>query len=152
MQIDDTLKELNEIKVDWLMLADRAEVVGGKLYLMGGGWDRLGLNEIPGPYTFSIATAILVPWNQTNEPHKFEMSIMDEDSTEIVKMEGGFEAGRLPGSRRGHPVRVQLAFGVTLEFKRDGGYVIDGSVNGQLLHQTRFYVVDNSKMPPQLAV
>ena len=31
--------------IEWLILADAAEVVGGKLYLMGGGWDRLTVNS-----------------------------------------------------------------------------------------------------------
>ena len=29
------------MEVDWLILADSAQVTGGKLYMLGGGWDRL---------------------------------------------------------------------------------------------------------------
>ena len=30
-----------QVEVDFLQLADRAEVLEGKLYMMGGAWDRL---------------------------------------------------------------------------------------------------------------
>jgi len=34
------------MEVEWLILADAAQVVGNKLYLMGGGWDKLTINNV----------------------------------------------------------------------------------------------------------
>jgi len=39
------------MQLDFLILADRAEAVNGKLYLLGGAWDRLGLTSLPGQPT-----------------------------------------------------------------------------------------------------
>ena len=32
------------MEVEWLILADSAQVIGNKLYLLGGGWDQLAVN------------------------------------------------------------------------------------------------------------
>ena len=34
-------------EIDYLLVADRAEVVSGKLYLMGGSWDRITPPQFP---------------------------------------------------------------------------------------------------------
>src|SRR5688500_1930861 len=33
-----------QMEVEWLILADSAQVIGGKLFLLGGGWDVLTVN------------------------------------------------------------------------------------------------------------
>ena len=33
--------------IDYAIIADYAEVVGSKLYLMGGGWDTSTMPEVP---------------------------------------------------------------------------------------------------------
>ena len=48
--------------IEWLILADGAQVVGNKLYLMGGGWDKLQINGgFPKQHATGIALAIKVP-------------------------------------------------------------------------------------------
>ncbi len=56
------------ISLDYLLVADGADAVGGKLYLLGGGWDRLMVPQLPGPpaVPFAVALGINVPWNLTN--------------------------------------------------------------------------------------
>ena len=53
-----------------MLLADAAEAVGGKLYILGGGWSITG----PQPTPSAIAIKIDVPWDQTNKVHTFVMS------------------------------------------------------------------------------
>ena len=57
---------LEQSRVEWLILADEAEVVNGKLYMMGGGWDRLTAQSLPWGQHMAIAVAIRVPWMDTN--------------------------------------------------------------------------------------
>ena len=35
------------MEIDYALLAEHAEVTGGKLYLMGGGWDTMNVPEVP---------------------------------------------------------------------------------------------------------
>ena len=44
------------------MLADAAQAVEGKLYILGGGWSVTG----PEPSASAIAAYIQVPWDRTN--------------------------------------------------------------------------------------
>ena len=37
---------IEHVEIDFMLLADKAEVLGGKLYMMGGAWDRLTINDI----------------------------------------------------------------------------------------------------------
>jgi len=94
------------MKIEWLILADAAQVVGGKLYLLGGGWDRLTVNKpFPVQQHCALALSIAVPWNETNQRHSFEVEIVAEDSAteqpkSLMKMGGQFEVGRPPGYAR----------------------------------------------------
>ena len=58
-----------------MLLADAAQAVGGKLYVLGGGWSVIG----PGPATMAIAMKIDVPWDQTNLRHHWILDLVDED-------------------------------------------------------------------------
>ena len=68
-----------QVEVDFLLLADRAEVLNGKLYMMGGAWDRRNIRDIAAPVPLSIVVGVLIPWNLTNEPHQLRLRIEDED-------------------------------------------------------------------------
>lgn len=101
-----------------LLLADFAEVVSGKLYIMGGGWSVTG----PGPARFGIAIKIGVPWDLANKQHSLELQLFDEDHEPVelptpvgaqpVAVRGQFEAGRPAGLKAGTPLDVMLAFNV----------------------------------------
>ena len=54
-----------------MMLADSAQAIGGKLYVLGGGWSITG----PAPTPSAIVIKIDVPWDQANIKHhaKFEL-------------------------------------------------------------------------------
>ena len=83
------------IDIEFLILADLAQVIGGKLHMMGGGWDRLNVQKFPHIQSFSVATSISVPWAHTNEKHNIKITMVDEDGQqELFKIEGEFEVGR----------------------------------------------------------
>src|SRR5262249_54509042 len=58
----DDLQTLNEPIVEFFILADYAEAVNGKLYMMGGGWDQSFVKDFSQPVSFSFAIGIQVPW------------------------------------------------------------------------------------------
>lgn len=47
--------------VSYLIVADRADVVNGKLYMMAGGWDRIQPASFPFTLMLGIAVGIRVP-------------------------------------------------------------------------------------------
>lgn len=95
-----------------LLLADFAQVVDGKLYILGGGWSMIG----PNPSPLAVAIKVEVPWTESNRRHQWRLDLLDADGRPVagpdgkpVAVSGGFEVGRPAGLREGSPLDVALA-------------------------------------------
>jgi hypothetical protein len=97
-----------------LLLADHAQAIAGKLYVMGAGWDLVG----PEPAPMALAILIEVQWNETNRPHHVLVELQDVDGQRArigpegteVWFQTDLEVGRPPGHPPGNPFNVPLAF------------------------------------------
>jgi len=58
-----------------MLLADAAEAMNGKLYILGGGWSITGPQATPS----AIAIKIDVPWDLANTPHTLRLDLLNED-------------------------------------------------------------------------
>lgn len=94
--------------IDSLLLADFAEVVNGKLYLMGGGFTTVALATFDQPHRCYVAAALRIPWSHTNQKIAFSAGLENLDGATIDSwsMEGQLEAGRAPGQRPGDTVTM----------------------------------------------
>lgn len=138
------------VDVEWLILADAAEVVGGKLYLMGGGWDVLTANSaLPLRRRCAIAAAFRIPWNETNLRHDITIEVVDEDGRRLMETNGQIEVGRPPGLVPGLVQRSQLTLDVELQFDHLGTYVIIARVEGQEDRRVPFTIVPGPLMTLQ---
>jgi hypothetical protein len=97
-----------------MILADAAQAVGGKLFILGGGWSIMGWP--PGPSAMAIK--LDVPWDQTNQRHQLRLALYDADGGVVtdeegngVVVEGDFEVGRPPGIKPGTAIDFSLAVG-----------------------------------------
>src|SRR4051794_15726942 len=99
------------MQVEYLLLADSAQVVGNKLYLLGGGWEQLVINsDFPVKHRMAIGAAIQVEWMETNQKHQVELEVSVDDPRKTVFKTGGqFEVGRPPGIPEGQTQRVQIS-------------------------------------------
>jgi hypothetical protein len=140
------------MKVEWLILADSAQVVGNKLYLLGGGWENVAVNsEFPVTHHCAVALAVKIPWNETNQKHTLQVEIIAEaKDTEqpktLASLEGQFEVGRPPGIPQGQDQRIQLAFETNLRLESTGTNVIIARIEGQEMERTEFNVVRGSRL------
>jgi len=101
-----------------MMLADSAQAVGGKLYILGGGWSLTG----PLPCPSAIAVLVSVPWNETNRKHRLKMDLLDEDYRPVLlptpdgevplSIVNEFEVGRPAGIVAGSAIDVPFAFNI----------------------------------------
>jgi hypothetical protein len=102
-----------------ILLADAAQAIDNKLYVLGGGWSVTG----PDPTPSAIAIALKVPWDEANRRHDMRLELLDADGRPItvasaaeepnpVVIESQFEVGRPPGLRPGTP--IDLAFAINI--------------------------------------
>ena len=135
------------MEVEWLILADAAQVVGNKLYVMGGGWDRLTVNSgFPADQRCAVALSVRVPWNETNVKHNFEVEVSTEDAVteepkSLLKAGGQFETGRPPGIPQGQEQRIQLAINMNIKLESPSTVVIVARIEGHEMRRTHFNVV-----------
>ncbi len=131
------------MRVEWLILADYAEIIGGKLYLTGGGWDVLTVNTgFPLTRPMGLAAAFSVVWNETNQRHNVEIDIQTDDGKSVGKVAAQFEVGRPAGIKAGQDQRFQLAANVPLNLSGPGTYVVVARVEGQEEGRVAFNVVE----------
>ncbi|MDO8803290.1 MAG: hypothetical protein Q7R35_02570 [Elusimicrobiota bacterium] len=101
-----------------MLLADHAQAVNGKLYIMGGGWSVTG----PKPCQSALAIKIEVPWNEANRKHNLKLELVNADYRPVLiptpvgesplVLSASFEVGRPPGVIVGSTLGVPLAFNI----------------------------------------
>jgi hypothetical protein len=141
------LEPIEQVEVDFLVLADRAEIVNGKLYAMGAAWDRIGVADFGQPLSLSVAIGVLVPWNATNQQHTVTLTLRDADGAPVeFRIEASFVAGR-PAFLNGETQRVLLAVpAANVLLPHPGNYVLAAAIDGREMKVVRFSA---TPAPPQ---
>ena len=132
------------IGVAAFVLADHAEAVNGKLYLLGGAFNRLyagGPPPVVHPH-LSVAAVLMVPWPATGTSHTVALTLEDADGQQLLPsgaLEAGFEVSRPIGMKDGDESLVPFVFDINgLELARFGDYVFRLHVNGTPIANARF--------------
>ncbi|RJP34738.1 MAG: hypothetical protein C4536_02030 [Actinobacteria bacterium] len=97
----------------YLLLCDAAEVVGDRVFVLGGGWVGRS-SRLP---NMAVVVLLDVPWDQANRRHEMELFLLDEDGNMVsagdppreIRMQGNFEVGRPAGHPAGMPLRFMQA-------------------------------------------
>jgi hypothetical protein len=130
------------VNIHALMLADSAQAVDGKLYILGGAWNILRFPEFPAQLIVGIAVAIDVDWNETNRRHHLDVHFEDADGNDMDPRIGAdFEAGRPPGAVAGAEMRIVFAVNGPLSIPAPGSYSAVASIAGEELARARFQAV-----------
>jgi len=121
-----------------MLLADFAQAVNGKLYILGGGWSIIG----PDPTPFAIAMKIEVPWDEANRPHRISLTLLNADGQPVtvptpegvrpIEIQANLEVGRPAGMTPGTPLDSVAAFNFGLMPIPPGGrYVWRLTIDGR---------------------
>jgi hypothetical protein len=114
--------------VEYLLLANHAEVQNGLLYVSGAGWTNLFRGsrnpDDPPPFNhFGIGASLLIPWDETNQRHQLVIRVVQDGSDEeLARIEGGIEVGRPSGLESGEEQRIVMGVGVDVQFPQEGSY------------------------------
>lgn len=143
--------EPNQIEVEFMILADGAQAVGGKLYMLGGGWTSLFVPQLPGraQAPFAVTFGIGVPYHLTNRRFSFALELTDADGQRVGEvLTAELEQGRPPGLRPGTTQRIMVAVNAQPEFPAAGRYTFNASIDGEPLRSVSFEVA--AQMPAAL--
>jgi hypothetical protein len=138
------------VAIEYLLLANHAEVQNGLLYVSGAGWANLyrGPRNPDDPLLinhFGIGASLLVPWDETNRRHHLIIRVVrDENDQEIARVEGGIEVGRPTGLESGAEQRVSVGISVDVPFPDEGGYRVVMQI-GEDERSVTFRVFDQPK-------
>jgi len=137
--------------IEFLLLANHAEVQNGLLYASGAGWSDI-FRPPHGPEGqvqvnhFGIGASISIPWEETNQPHRLSISIQrEEGDAELSRIETDVEVGRPPGLPVGTEQRAVFGIGADMAFPEQGGYRVVATVDGD----TRSVYFRVRDVPPQ---
>lgn len=135
--------------VDFLILADGAQVAGDKLYVLGGGWTVVWSREFPVKHPAAIAIGMMVPWPETNQRHTLEVVLVTGDGTQVGSplVAGEFEVGRPAGTPAGAAQRFMMAAGVEFDLAAPGSHEIVVRVDGTDVKRASFHALQAAPLP-----
>ncbi len=116
-------------EVDYLLVADRAEVVNGKLYIMGGAWDRISPTAFPHRMIMGIALGVRIPFAYTDDQHTVAVELLQSEQR-LVGFEAKLTTGRPPGMA-GMDMLVPMAFNIPVAIPAEGQVVLRAAVDGR---------------------
>jgi hypothetical protein len=118
------------MKIDYAVLADAAQAVGGKIFILGGGWNVFRSGNYPAPVQLAIAAGIGFAGSEIGIRHPLKIAIADETGVPVVpELNGQIETGQLaPDLPQGLPIKVPVAWNVSFQVPRPGRYRIVLSV------------------------
>jgi hypothetical protein len=131
--------------IDYLLLADAAQVQNGKLFLIGGGWDRVQFPSFPSQVPVGVALGVRVPPHDTGVRHTFVITAHGENDQELFKVEGEFELHKPAGTPADFSQLFQIAVQASLVLAADGRYSIEANVDDGKARKTVAFFV--SKVP-----
>jgi hypothetical protein len=128
-----------------MLLADSAQMVGGKLYILGGGWTICG----PAPTLMALAINLEVPADQAGRAHDWSLTLLNDSGERVllealdgrqlpVEISGKFEATLVPDLPSGMPLGLPFAITVgPLPLQPGSRFVWQLSIDGQASEEWR---------------
>lgn len=151
-----------------VVLADYAQVHGGKLNVVGAGINLVVALSAEAPHNVSLfaAVVITVPWQAHNQAHKIKVSLLDADGgsihfaeaapgavvepEDVGSVTGQFNAGRAPIMHPGDDSLIPLAVPVQLAVPSLGAYRVALEVDGTEIAAARFRLIFNPQIGAQV--
>jgi Family of unknown function (DUF6941) len=72
------------MKIEYVVLSDAAQAVGGKLYILGGGWTLFRAMKFPAPVQIALAMSISYTAAEAGKQFPLRIAIADEAGVPIA--------------------------------------------------------------------
>lgn len=133
------------MKVTTALLCDFAQVREGLLFVSSGGVTRLYRETLPAPMGICYAVVVTLDRIELQRPHEFQIVVMDVDGSQVAEARGGFQLEPINlevGEKQQVPLAIDLRMAGVDAY---GPHSVSLYIDGNLSHETAFYVVQ----PPQ---
>ena len=110
------------MKLEYAIVADHAEIIHGRLFLMGGGRDVFTAEKVPALLRMALAVGVRIDWDETNLGHNIVIVVDDEDGKQLVRIEAAVNVGRPAGLPPGSSQLAQFASALPLRVEAFGGF------------------------------
>jgi len=114
------------MKIEYALLADAAQAVGGKIYVLGGGWNLFRSPSYPAPVQLAIAIGLGFTFNEIGIKYPLNVVIADETGVPIVpEMKGQVETGQPAADvPKTASVKIPVAININMSLPHAGTYGI----------------------------
>ncbi|NJD65768.1 MAG: hypothetical protein FIB00_11080 [Chloroflexi bacterium] len=135
------MPDVGHPRIEFLVLADRAEVSGGKLYMMGGCWDRVQLPALEPRAMFpaGVAMRVLVAIDDL-AGYTVSLSLTGPGEPTIVPNKFQFLRDVQIPADQPSPLAVLIASECFLGIKSSGVHRLRATIDGGDFAETRFLV------------
>jgi hypothetical protein len=132
--------------VDFALLADAVQVLQGKLYVLGGGWNTLFVSGFPARHpSLGVGLRVRVPWSWTDRSLVIGVDLQDEDGARMLPgnaISQSVKVSRPAGMPDGSDVVLARSFTFNnLTFPKPGGYSFVISLDEEIADRLRFTVL-----------
>ena len=135
------------MRQEFLILAERAEAVNGKIFIHGGAVERHFSQQFPTILNADVAASFLVGWGETNQTHVLEIRMVDEDGEDVLKIEAEMTPGRPPSAKPGQDLRQLISFKGPYPIQKAGGYKVEATIDGELQDPPFRFWVEQMEQP-----
>jgi uncharacterized protein DUF6941 len=131
------------MKIEYALLADAAQAVGGKIFVLGGGWNLFRSPNFPAPVQLAVAIGLGFTSNEVGVKCPLSVVIADDSGVPIIpEVKGQVETGQTaPDMPRTATVKIPVAININLSLPHPGTYgivVTAGSSTAQLSFEAIF--------------
>lgn len=130
----------------FFILADAAQVVDGKLYMLGGAWNRLLTDTLPQNRSCAVAVGLELAPFDVGQRHSLRLVLTgggEEDERDLGQ--GEFELGFPANAPVEPPSRFTAAFPLMLKLEREGAFLVSLYVDGSVVAKATFGVVQQPR-------
>ena len=132
------------MRVTTAMLADSAQVQGGKLFVLGGGFDTITTRSLPAVHrSLAVVLVVMVGPDERHRDLEIHINLLDEDGQEIgLHAQGKLRVGAPPNLPPGASSTVPMVSSfANVQFPEVKGYVFSIKHEGEELARIPFRVV-----------
>jgi Family of unknown function (DUF6941) len=131
------------MKIEYALLADAAQAVGGKIFVLGGGWNLFRSPNFPAPVQLAVAVGLGFTFDEVGSKYPLSLVIADEAGVPIIpEIKGQVETGQsAPDVPRTATIKIPVAINVNLSLPHPGTYgivVTAGTSSAQLSFEAIF--------------